>query len=168
MIGRSASRSESILKAYYIHTYIHTYIVHYSCEIYIRNVYTNKPSDKVVTVDLTLVGPVTPAEFSHLTLKEYCFPGLKSVTVSSEGGEVEVAVSTVNSFPLSERYVTMYLNGPTVALRHPLTVSLTDRAVTVPLSIDTRGLLDGAVCANVKCNNKPKVVKSYINAASGY
>ena len=136
---------------------IHT--LHYSCEIYIRNVYINKPSDEVVTVVLTL-GSVMPAEFSHLTLKEYCFPGLKSVTVSSEGGEVEVAVSTVNSFPLSEWYVTMYLNGPTVALRHPLNVSLTDRAVMVPLSIDIRGLLDGAVCANVKCNNKPKVVKA--------
>ena len=96
-------------------TYIHTYIVHYSYEIYIKNVYTNKPSDEVVTVVLTL-GPVMPGEFSHLTLKEYCFPGLKSVTVSSEGGEVEVAVSTVNSFPLSERYVTIYLNGPTVEL----------------------------------------------------
>ena len=95
-----------------------------------------------------------PAEFSHLTLKEYCFPGLKSVTVSSEGGEVEVAVSTVNSFPLSERYVTIYLNGPTVELRHPLNVSLTDRAVMVPLSIDTRGPLDGAVYENVKCNSK--------------
>ena len=129
--------------------------MHYS-EIYIRNVYTNKPSDEVVTVVLTL-GPVMPAEFSHLTLKEYCFPGLKSLTVSSEGGEVEVAVSTVNSFPLFERYVTVYLNGPTVALRHPLKVSLTDLAV-LP-SIDTRGL-DGAVCENVKCNNKPKVVKA--------
>ena len=152
-----------VLKAYYIHTYI----VHYSCEIYIKNVYTNKPSDEVVTVVLTLDSEM-PAEFSHLTLKEYCFPGLKSVTVSSEGGEVEVAVSTVNSFPLSERYVTIYLNGPTVELRHPLNVSLTDRAVMVPLSIDTRGPLDGAVCENVKCNNKPKVVKSYINAANGY
>ena len=107
----SVSGSESILKVYYIHTYI----VHYSCEIYIKNVYTNKPSDEVVTVVLTL-GPVMPAEFSHLTLKEYCFPGLKSVTVSSEGGEVEVAVSTVNSFPLSERYVTIYLNGTAVEL----------------------------------------------------
>jgi len=141
-----------VLKAYYIRTYI----VHYSCEIYISNIYTNKPSDEVVTVVLTL-GPVMPAEFSHLTLKEYCFPGLKSLTVSSEGGEVEVAVSTVNSFPLFERYVTVYLNGPTVALRHPLKVSLTDLAV-LP-SIDTRGL-DGAVCENVKCNNKPKVVKA--------
>ena len=110
-----------------------------------------------MTVVFTL-GPVMPAEFSHLTLKEYCFPGLKSVTVSSEGGEVEVAVSTVNSFPLSERYVTMYLNGPTVALRHPLNVSLTDWAV-IP-STDTLGL-DGAVCENVKHNNKPKVVRSY-------
>ena len=111
-----------------------------------------------MTVALTL-GPVMPAEFSHLTLKEYCFPGLKSVTVS------EVTGSTVNSFPLFERYVTMYLNGPTVALRHPLKVSLTDLAV-LP-SINTRGL-DGAVCENVKCNNKPKEVKSYINAANGY
>ena len=147
-----------VLKAYYIRTYI----IHYSCEIYISNIYTNKPSDEVVTVVLTL-GPVMPAEVSHLTLKEYCFPGLKSLTVSSEGGEVEVAVSTVNSFPLSERYVTVYL---TAELLHPLKVSLTDRAV-IP-SIDTRGLLDGAVCANVKCNNKPKVIKSYINAANGY
>ena len=105
--------------------------------------------------------PEMPAEFSHLTLKEYCFPGHKSLTFS------EVAVSTVNSFPLSERYVTMYLNEPTLALLHPLNVSLTDRAVMVPLSIDTLGL-DGAVCENVKCNNKLKVVKSCINAASGY
>ena len=148
-----------VLKAYYIHTYI----VHYSCEIYIRNVYTNKPSDKVVTVVLTL-GPITPAEFSQLILKEYCFPGHKSLTVSSEGGEVEVTVSTVNSFPLSEWYVTMYLNGPTVGLLHPLKVSLTDWAV-LP-SIETCGP-DGAVCENVKCNNKlTKVIKSYINAAN--
>ncbi len=132
-----------VLKAYYIRTYI----VHYSCEIYIRNVYTNKPSDEVVTIVLAF-DPLTPAEVSHLTLKEYRFPGLKSVTVS------EVAVSTVNSFPLFEWYVTMYLNG----LLHPLSVSLTDRAV-IP-SIDTRGLLDGAVCENVKCNNKPEVVKA--------
>ena len=116
---------------------------------------------------LTLVGPEMPAEFSHLTLKEYCFPGHKSLTVSSEGGEVEVVVSTVHSFPLSERYVTMYLNGPTVELRHPLNVSLTDRAVMVPLSIDTLGL-DGAVCKNVKCNNKPKVVRSYIYEYQAY
>ena len=107
----SVSLEVRVLKAYYIHTYI----VHYSCEIYIKNVYTNKPSDEVVTVVLTLDSEM-PAEFSHLTLKEYCFPGLKSVTVSSEGGEVEVAVSTINSFPLSERYVTIYLNGPTVEL----------------------------------------------------
>ena len=159
MIGCSVSGSEST------QSLLHTYIIHYSCEIYISNIYTNKPSDEVVTVVLTL-GPVMPAEFSHLTLKEYCFPGLKSLTVSSEGGEVEVTVSTVNSFPLSERYVTVYLNGPTVALRHPLKVSLTDLAV-LP-SIDTRGLLDGAVCENVKCSNKPKGVKSYINAANGY
>ena len=78
---------------------------------------------------LTLVGPEMPAEFSHLTLKEYCFPGLKYLTVSREGGEVEVVVSTVHSFPLSERYVTIYLNEPTEELRHPLNVSLTDRAV---------------------------------------
>ena len=90
---------------------------------------------------LTL-GPAIPDEVSHLTLKEYCFLGHKSLTVC------EVAVSTVNSFPLSERYVTRYLNG----LRHPLKVSLTDRAV-IPL-IDTCGPLDGAVCENVKCNNK--------------
>ena len=136
----------------------------YRSEIYIRNVYTNKPSDEVVTVVLTF-GPVMPAEASHLTLKEYCFPGLKSVTVSSEGGEVEVTVSTVNSFPLSERYVTMYLNGPTLELLHPLKVSLTDWAV-LP-SIDTLSP-DGAVCENIKCSNKPKGVKSYINAANGY
>ena len=144
MIGCSVSGSEST------HTYVHTLYIIYSCEIYISNIYTNKPSDKVVTVALTL-GPVMPAEFLHLTLKEYCFPGLKSVTVS------ELTVSTISSFPLSERYVTMYLNGPTLELLHPLKVSLTDLAV-LP-SIDTRGL-DGAVCENVKCNNKPKVVKA--------
>ena len=131
-----------VLKAYYIRTYI----VHYSCEIYIRNVYRNKPSDEVVTIVLAF-DPLTPAEVSHLTLKEYRFPGLKSVTVS------EVAVSTVNSFPLFEWYVTMYLNG----LLHPLSVSLTDWAV-LP-SIDTLSP-DGAVYENVKCNNKPKVVKA--------
>ena len=125
---------------------VHCNIVKFTC-LY-------KPSDEVVTVVLTLDSEM-PAEFSHLTLKEYCFPGLKSLTVSSEGGEVEVVVSTVNSFPLSERYVTIYLNGPTVELRHPLNVSLTDRAVMVPLSIDTLGL-DGAVCENVKCNKNPK------------
>ena len=86
---------------------VHCNIVKFTC-LY-------KPSDEVVTVVLTL-GPEMPAEFSHLTLKEYCFPGLKSLTVSSEGGEVEVAVLTVNSFPLSERYVTMYLNEPTEEL----------------------------------------------------
>ena len=123
---------------------VHCNIVKFTC-LY-------KPSDEVVTVVLTLDSEM-PAEFSHLTLKEYCFPGLKSLTVSSEGGEVEVAVLTVNSFPLSERYVTMYLNEPTEELRHPLNLSLTDRAV-LP-SIDTLGL-DGAVCENVKCNKNPK------------
>ena len=123
---------------------VHCIIVKFTCSY--------KPSDEVVTVVLTLDSEM-PAEFSHLTLKEYCFPGLKSLTVSSEGGEVEVAVLTVNSFPLSERYVTMYLNEPTEELRHPLNLSLTDRAV-LP-SIDTLGL-DGAVCENVKCNKNPK------------
>ena len=64
MMSCSVPGSESILKAYYIHTYI----VHYSCKIYIKNVYTNKPSDEVVTVVLTLDSEM-PAEFSHLTLK---------------------------------------------------------------------------------------------------
>ena len=101
---------------------------------YIGNVSTNKPSDKVVAY-LVTVGPVLPAEFSHLIAKSYCFPGLKSFTVSCV-----VAVSAVNSFPLSKLYLTIYFTLPTLTLVQPLKVNTTDLAVTVLLSIDTLGL----------------------------
>ena len=78
-----------------------------------------------------------PAEFWHVVIKVYCFSGLKSLTVSRE---FEVAVSTVNSFPPSKLYLTIYLTVP--ASVQPLNVNTTDWAVL--LSIDTLGL-DGTV-----------------------
>ena len=83
---------------------------------------------------LVTLGPIMPTELLHCIRKAYCFPGLKSMTFSCE-----VAVSTLNSFPFSEWYLTIYLTAGSL---HPLKVSATDRAVMAP--VDTFGL-DGTV-----------------------
>ena len=115
--------------------YLEVRILKYNVLLYIRTIFTNKPSDKVVAYLVTL-GPIMPTELLHCIRKAYCFPGLKSMTFSCE-----LLVSILNSFSLSEWYVTIYLTGPTLAPVHPLKVSVTDRAVMVLPLIDTLGLV---------------------------
>ena len=85
----------------------------------------NKPSDKVVACPVTFC-PITPAEFTHVTVKLYCISGLNSVTVSKESA---VPVSAVNSFPPANLYLTLYLTVPLPV--HPLNANTTDREVIV-------------------------------------
>ena len=93
-----------------------------------------KPSDEVLAYLVTL-GPVTLAEFTHVTVKVYCVSGLNSVTVSLE---LELPISAVNTVPPANMYVTMYLPEPTP--EHPLNASTTDLEVIFLSSMDTLGM----------------------------